>query len=114
MLQRFSGNDRTLARSLTTIGIRNAALLLAEVRHFRGNDSDVYLAHADDGTCVCLYGRTASVESNQDTDTINSFIGGTRSDALTYMLSVRLWERPGTYVFVCGTGEKVRVTFRGG
>lgn len=94
-------------RSLTTVGIPNAARLLEEIKDYRGSDSSVYLAHADDGTCVRLYGRTVSLESIEDTMTFP----GTRSDAITYMLSERLWERPGTYVFLCDTGDKVWVTF---
>lgn len=99
-----------LMRSLTTVGIPTAARLLEEIRDYQGSDTSVHLAHADDGTCVRLYGRTAPIESIRDTDTIIHF-PGTRSDALGYMITARLWERRGTYVFVCGTGEKVRITF---
>ncbi len=80
-------NAPALVRSLTTFGIRNAELLIAEIRTYRGNDTDVSEAHADDGTVVRLYGRSAPVESIHNTD-ISVMFPGTRADVFTYMLSV--------------------------
>lgn len=97
-------------RSLTTIGIPNAMILFHEIQSFRGRDDDVTMAHADDGTAVYMYGRTAPIEIDQDKDEVSTF-PGTRSDAIAHMISTRLWETPGTYVFLCSSGEKLRVKF---
>lgn len=95
-------------RSLTTVGIPNARCLFQEVQSFRGRDNDVTMAHADDGTAVYMYGRTAPIEIDQDGDKVLDF-PGTRSEVFVHLVSTRLWETPGTYVFLCGNGEKVRV-----
>lgn len=97
-------------RSLTTVGTPDARSLFQEIQSFRGRDGDVTMAHADDGTVVHMFGRTAPIEIDQDGDRVSTFPGA-RSDAIAHMISTRLWETPGAYVFLCENGEKVRVTF---